>query len=114
MRNGLTNLGFYPEEEELAEWFKETATQGGAITFKNWCEMMLRKIQAAEATEELLVTFKYLDKDNNGTVDREEFITAMHGMAQGEDDGAGNMMMQMVAGLSEDDIGALFDQADIN
>mmetsp|Transcript_97605 Transcript_97605/g.173840 ORF Transcript_97605/g.173840 Transcript_97605/m.173840 type:complete len:403 (+) Transcript_97605:63-1271(+) len=117
--NGLYNLGFQPNEEDLAAWFNEASSFGDAISFKDWCETMLRKFRLAQASEALLSTFKEFDFNGNGVIEKAEFVQTMKKCMLSTQDGqpessVAEALLSLAAGMSEHDIEALFDQGDKN
>lgn len=117
--NGLYNLGFQPNEEDLAAWFNEASSFGDAISFKDWCETMLRKFRLAQASEALLSTFKEFDLNGNGFIEKAEFVQTMKKCMLSTQDGqpessVAEALLSLAAGMPEHDIEALWDQGDRN
>ena len=74
----IRNLGQTPSEAELQNMINEVdINNNGAIDFKEFLDIMLKKLKDFESEEELIEAFKIFDKDGNGLIGSEELLNVM-------------------------------------
>ncbi|GAQ86360.1 calmodulin [Klebsormidium nitens] len=75
----MKSLGQKPTDAELLQMVKEVdADQNGEIDFPEFLTMMLRKMNQGDPEKELMDVFLVFDKDNSGTISRDELRSAMY------------------------------------
>ena len=80
----IRNLGQNPTEAEIQNMINEVdINNNGAIDFKEFLDIMLKKLKDFESEEELIEAFKIFDKDGNGLIGSEELLNVM--LTLGED-----------------------------
>ena len=80
----IRNLGQNPTEAEIQNMINEVdINNNGAIDFKEFLDIMLKKLKDSESEEELIEAFKIFDKDGNGLIGCEELLNVM--LTLGED-----------------------------
>ena len=80
----IRNLGQNPTEAEIQNMINEVdINNNGAIDFKEFLDIMLKKLKDSESEEELIEAFKIFDKDGNGLIGSEELLNVM--LTLGED-----------------------------
>ena len=80
----IRNLGQNPTEAEIQNMINEVdINNNGAIDFKEFLDIMLKKLKDFESEEELIEAFKIFDKDGNGLIGSEELLNVM--LSLGED-----------------------------
>ena len=80
----IRNLGQNPTEAEIQNMINEVdINNNGAIDFKEFLDIMLKKLKDSESEEELIEAFKIFDKDGNGLIGSEELLNVM--LSLGED-----------------------------
>ena len=96
----MRSLGQSPSEEELQNMISEVdADQSGSIDFKEFLNIMAKKMKETDTEEELIEAFKVFDKDGNGLISAHELRFVM--TTAGEK-------------LSEDEIDEMIREADID
>ena len=74
----IRNLGQTPSEAELQNMINEVdINNNGAIDFKEFLDIMIKKLKDSENEEELIEAFKIFDKDGNGLIGSEELLNVM-------------------------------------
>jgi len=65
----MRSLGQNPTETQLQDMINEVDANGnGTVEFRDFIELMARKLKDSDNEQEIREAFKVFDKDNNGTV----------------------------------------------
>jgi calmodulin len=74
----MRSLGQNPTESELMDMINEVDIDGnGIIDFKEFLNMMAKKMKETDSEEELREAFRVFDKDGNGHISAVELRTVM-------------------------------------
>ena len=74
----IRNLGQTPSEAELQNMINEVdINNNGAIDFKEFLDIMIKKLKDSENEEELIEAFKIFDRDGNGLISADELLHVM-------------------------------------
>lgn len=96
----MRSLGQTPSDAEVQDILNEVdVDNSGSISFDEFVKMMAHKVAPMDSDTELKEAFKVFDRDGSGTISAEELKEVM--MRIGED-------------LSQDEINAMIEQADVN
>jgi len=69
----MRSLGQNPTETQLQDMINEVDANGnGTVEFRDFIELMARKLKDSDNEQEIRDAFKVFDKDNNGTVSANE------------------------------------------
>ncbi|KAL4545032.1 hypothetical protein Ndes2526B_g02151 [Nannochloris sp. 'desiccata'] len=79
----MRSLGQNPTEAELQEMITEVDTDGnGTIDFKEFVNLMAKKMKETDTEEELREAFKVFDKDGNGYISAAELRHVMTNLGE--------------------------------
>jgi len=74
----MRSLGQNPTENELMDMINEVDIDGnGTIDFREFLNMMAKKVNKSDSEEELREAFRVFDKDGNGHISANELRTVM-------------------------------------
>ena len=74
----LMSLGMPVSEDELREMTNEVDIEGnGTVDFKEFIQLMARKLRDMDNEEEYIEAFKIFDKDNSGKISLDEMKTIL-------------------------------------
>jgi len=74
----MRSLGQNPTENELMDMINEVDIDGnGTIDFREFLNMMAKKVNKSDSEEELREAFRVFDKDGNGHISASELRTVM-------------------------------------
>lgn len=94
----MRSLGQNPTEAELQDMITEVDTDGnGTIDFKEFINLMAKKMKETDTEEELREAFKVFDKDGNGYISAAELKHVMTNLGEK---------------LSEEEVNAMIKEAD--
>lgn len=75
----MRNIGLCPSDFELRAMIAEVDADGtGAIEWQEFLHLMSRKV--VDPDNQHMLAFQFFDRDNSGTIDREEFVKTMLNM----------------------------------
>jgi len=75
----LRSLGLNPGQDEIDEMIEETdRDNSGAIDFREFCSLMVKREREKETVEDLKQAFRVFDKDGNGYVSTSELKFVMN------------------------------------
>ena len=74
----LKKLGYSPSDKDLQQMIQEVDLNGnGDVDFKEFLELMCKKMKDHDTEEEMLEAFRIFDRDSNGYVTRDDFKVIM-------------------------------------
>ena len=75
----MRSIGQNPSEEEIMAMINEVDSDNdGEVDFREFMELMAKKMKEGEMDEELVEAFKTFDKTNKGYITFEELKEVMH------------------------------------
>ena len=94
----MRSIGQNPTEEEVMAMINEVDSDNdGEVDFREFMELMAKKMKEGEMDEELVEAFKTFDKNGNGCITMQELKDVMH---------------QYGEKLSDEEVKLMFDETD--
>ncbi|KAH6987682.1 regulatory protein calmodulin [Ilyonectria robusta] len=92
----MKSLGLEPSESELQDILNEVdVDSSGSIDFDEFLVLMARKADASDPEQDLREAFKVFDRDNTGTISRDELRDVMRSIGEDFTEAEIDDMMQL-------------------